>query len=65
MYRFSVEDMTCGHCVSSVTRAISDLDPQAQVEVSLREKSVLVRSQLGQEQIASVITEAGYTPRSV
>jgi hypothetical protein len=39
------------------------VDPQAQVEVSLAHKRVLVRSGLSQQQIAEAIRDAGYTPR--
>ena len=63
MYQFSVYDMTCGHCVTAVTRAVKAVDQAAQVDVALGDKRVAVRSTASQEAIAEAIREAGYTPR--
>ena len=63
MYQFNVSDMTCGHCVSTITKAVKGLDADAKVEVSLGDKRVAVRSALSQQEIAEAIQEAGYTPR--
>jgi len=35
MITFEVNDMTCGHCVSSITRAVKALDPAAKVQIDL------------------------------
>ena len=32
---FTVTGMTCGHCEKAVTRAIQQLDPQAEVKIDL------------------------------
>lgn len=64
MYRFNVPDMTCGHCVSTITKAVKSEDPNATVEVSLPEHLVKVQSALSQEEIARRIAEAGYTPKA-
>lgn len=64
MYRFNVEDMTCGHCVSSVTKAVKAVDSHAEVDISLRDKRVNVRSSAASDEIAQAIREAGYTPRA-
>lgn len=64
MYRFNVPDMTCGHCVSTITKAVKSEDPKATVEVSLPEHLVKVQSALSQEEIARRIAEAGYTPKA-
>jgi copper chaperone len=64
MYQFNVEDMTCGHCVSSVTQAVKAVDSHAEVDISLRDKRVSVRSSAAQDEIAQAIREAGYTPRA-
>ena len=39
MQVFSVEGMTCGHCVKAVTQAIKSQDPAAEVTVDLAAKS--------------------------
>lgn len=63
MYRFTVPDMTCGHCVGTITRALRDLDPKAKIDISLADRRVQVDSGLPQADIARQISEAGYTPR--
>jgi len=65
MYQFNVLDMTCGHCVSTITRAVKKEDPRARVEISLAQHLVEVHSALSQEEIAHQIAEAGYTPTEV
>jgi len=66
MYQFNVPDMTCGHCVSTITRALKSEDAQAKIEISLGDRLVKVESsQLAQDEIAQRIAEAGYTPRAV
>jgi copper chaperone CopZ len=62
MYQFKVEDMTCGHCVSRVTKAVKAVDYQAEVDISLRDKRVNIRSSAAQDEIAQAIKDAGYTP---
>jgi copper chaperone len=64
MYQFLVADMTCGHCVSTITRALKDADAEAKIDISLGERRVIVRSRCTQEQIADVIREAGYAPHA-
>jgi copper chaperone len=61
MQVFSVEGMTCGHCVRAVTQAVQNQDPAAEVKVDLAAKQVSVQSQLSPEVIASLIREEGYT----
>jgi copper chaperone len=65
MHQFSVGNMTCGRCASTITKAVKDADSKATVEVRLTEKRVAVASQLSQDEIAEAIREAGYTPRPV
>ena len=35
MISFQVTDMTCGHCVSTITKAIKALDNTAHVQIDL------------------------------
>ena len=65
MHQFNVGNMTCGHCASTIIKAIKAADASATVEVRLGEKRVAVASPLSQQEIAEAIAEAGYTPRAV
>ena len=60
MQIFSVEGMTCGHCVKAVTQAVQSQDPAASVEVDLAAKEVRVASSLPSEKVIQLITEEGY-----
>ncbi|MBJ2288166.1 heavy-metal-associated domain-containing protein [Pseudomonas sp. MF6755] len=60
MQIFSVEGMTCGHCVRAVTQAVQDEDSAASVEVDLAAKEVRVASSLPSEKVIQLITEEGY-----
>lgn len=62
MLRYTVEDMTCGHCVQTITQALNTLDPAANVAIDLSSKTVEVTSGAGGEAVAGAIREAGYTP---
>lgn len=57
---FEVRDMSCGHCVMSVTKAVKSVDSQAKVEVDLATKKVTVESGSDRKSIADALAEAGY-----
>jgi copper chaperone len=56
----NVPDMSCGHCVGAVTKAIHELDPDAKVSVSLADKHVTVETTGSREAIVASLAEAGY-----
>ncbi|MDP1657441.1 MAG: heavy-metal-associated domain-containing protein [Hylemonella sp.] len=57
---FEVTGMTCGHCEKAVTRAIQQLDPQAQVKIDRSQNRVDVQSEQPREVLAQAIAEEGY-----
>lgn len=59
---FTVSGMTCGHCVSSVTEELTELDGVTDVSVVLDSGAVTVTSEreLGQAEVEAAVTEAGY-----
>ncbi|MCX7693905.1 cation transporter [Tepidimonas taiwanensis] len=60
---FTVDGMSCGHCVKAITQAIRALDPQAQVRVDLDERRVEVESDRSRVALADAIRDEGYTVR--
>lgn len=60
---FTVDGMSCGHCVKAITQAIRALDPQAQVRVDLDERRVEVESDQSRVALADAIRDEGYTVR--
>lgn len=57
---FQVTGMTCGHCEKAVTRAIKQVDPQADVKIDRSLNRVDVQSQQPREALAKAIAEEGY-----
>lgn len=60
MQIFSVEGMSCGHCVKAITQALQARDPAADVRVDLSAKQVGVKSALTADQVIDAISEEGY-----
>ena len=58
--QFTVTGMTCGHCEAAVTRAIKQLDAQAQIRIDRTQNRVEVESAQPREAIAAAIREEGY-----
>jgi copper chaperone len=63
MISFEVKDMSCGHCASTITKALKATDKDAKVQVDLASHRVDVEPAAAQAQeLAEAIKEAGYTP---
>ena len=66
MISFQVNDMTCGHCVSTITKAVRSVDQGARVEIDLTAHSVQIEpTEADAGELADAIREAGYTPVAV
>ena len=66
MIAFEVKDMTCGHCVSTITKALKATDRDAKVQIDLATHRVQVEPvSADAEELAEAIKDAGYTPVSV
>jgi copper chaperone len=57
---YRVGGMTCGGCVSAVTRAIRRLDPEAAVAVDLAAGKVSVGSTLAEDAVRRAVEAAGF-----
>jgi len=60
MYQLQVENMSCGHCVGAVTKAVQAVDAAARVEIDLATKSVKIDSATPLAALKSAIADAGY-----
>jgi copper chaperone len=65
MTTFSVEGMSCGHCVSAVTRAVQQVDAAASVQVDLSKQTVAVTSGSATDAVKAAIEQAGYPVKAV
>ena len=63
MIAFQVNDMTCGHCVSTVTKAVKSVDKGASVTIDLASHRVEIEpAEANAQALSDAIKEAGYTP---
>ncbi|PLC48598.1 heavy metal transporter [Pollutimonas subterranea] len=62
MIEFEVKDMTCGHCVHTIARAIKETVPTASVHIDLPQHLVRVDGATNLDVIERAIREVGYTP---
>ena len=63
MIAFEVQDMTCGHCVSTITKALKSTDKDAKVTIDMAKHLVIVESiEADAQELHDAIAEAGYTP---
>ncbi|WP_233803230.1 heavy-metal-associated domain-containing protein [Paraburkholderia sp. HP33-1] len=59
---FEVKDMSCGGCASAITRAVTNVDPAARIDVDISSKIVKIDSVLPPERLAAAIEAAGFHP---
>ena len=61
MATFIVSDMTCGHCVKSITQAINEHDASAELHFDLTNKVVEINSKLTHEEVINLLDDVGFT----
>ncbi|MGE0280461.1 MAG: heavy-metal-associated domain-containing protein [Rhizobiaceae bacterium] len=60
MLKLNVPDMTCGHCVGTVTKAVKSVDSSAAVTVDLPSKTVTIETTADAARISQAVATAGY-----
>ena len=63
MISFQVSDMTCRHCVNTITRAVKAVDKDATVQIDLAARRIDIETAaVDAAGLTQVIRDAGYTP---
>lgn len=63
MISFEVKDMTCGHCVSTISKALVSVDKQVKFTIDRTQKRVMIETtDADPEALRDAIADAGYTP---
>ena len=57
---FNIPAMSCGNCVRTITEALKQTDPEAQVTVDLPTKKVMVQTTQPRDALAAALKAAGY-----
>jgi copper chaperone len=61
LLKFNVSNMACSACAETITKAVTALDPAAQVEADPQTKQVNIETQVIGELVKQAIVTAGYT----
>ena len=62
MTTLHVPDMTCQHCVATITKLIQQADQNAKIEIDLSQHKVAVEGTLTTDALIALLDDAGYTP---
>jgi len=57
---FNVEKMMCGGCEANVKKVLSEVASVESVEVDLEAKTVKITGEINAQEIATIISDAGY-----
>ena len=60
MIELNVKQMTCGHCVGAVTRAVKSVDPSAAVQLDLPSGRVRIEGRSAAGPLIKALDDAGY-----
>lgn len=61
MMKLVVDNMSCQHCVKTITKAINDIDPKAKVTVDLAKHEVDIEGgTISQEAAIQAVNQAGF-----
>jgi copper chaperone len=60
--QFHIENMTCGGCARSVTKAIQSVDPAAEVMADPAARKVDVTTSASRDIVAAALADVGYAP---
>jgi copper chaperone len=64
MIAFEVNDMSCGHCVATITDAVKKVDKDARVEIDLARHRVEIEpATTDAARLGRAIEDAGFTPQ--
>lgn len=56
----TLPNMTCGHCVKTVTATVRSIDPEARVDIDLGQHRVKIESTRPAADFTQALTEEGY-----
>jgi len=59
---FEVKDMSCGGCANSITRAVTNVDRAAKLDIDVTTKIVKIDSALPADRLVALIEAAGFHP---
>lgn len=65
MLQFEVKDMSCNHCVQSITNAVKALDANATVQADLDARRVTVTGDVDPDAVVTALDDIGFPAQAV
>jgi copper chaperone len=62
LIEFTLPDMSCGHCVRTVTQTVQQIDATATLDIDLPARRVRIASAQPADAFIAALTEEGYPP---
>jgi copper chaperone len=63
--QFTVPDMACGACASTIEQAIKQLDPAATFTADTPHKTITITTHIAAADLQQAIEQAGYHPAAM
>jgi len=60
MSKFNVPDISCGHCMTAIEKAVVAVDRDAVLSFDLEAHTVDVTSRLNETELAAILDKEGY-----
>ena len=58
--KFHVPDMSCGHCVATIEKALKAEDPTATLRTDLKARTAEINTTVSSDALVQLLTAAGY-----
>jgi len=58
--KFHVPDMSCGHCVATIEKALKAEDPTATLQTNLKARTAEINTTVSSDALAQLLTAARY-----
>jgi copper chaperone len=60
MTKFSVPEMSCGHCKATIEKAVAEIDPGAKLQFDMDARKVDIEASVDTTAILAALKDAGY-----
>lgn len=65
MTKFSVPEMSCGHCKAAIEKAVAAVDDAATVQVDLTQREVTIDSSAGIDALLAAMKSEGFEAQTL
>ncbi len=59
----NIPTIVCEGCIETITKALKELDPQAQISANLASKTITIETTASPDAVRSAIINTGHNPK--